>query len=210
MTITKKQYSDLDSAYDYFNKKLFENKLPECLITLQRHPKVLGYHHYDKFSNRKDGTKVSEIALNPDTFEGQADIDILSTLAHEMVHMQQYVIGDPPRKGYHDKGFAILMNEIGLQASATGEPGGKTVGQRMSHYILDGGKFEIVCNAFLLSGDKFQWNSDRDIKISKERKKTREKWTCPKCLSQHAWAKKTAKIACGICLVPMVIDGEDE
>ncbi len=209
MAVTKKQYTDLDSAFDYLNKHLFSNKLPDCLITLHRKNGAGGYHWYNKFVNRKTKDNVSEIALNPDEFESQTDIEILSILAHEMIHAQQYIIGDPPRKGYHDRGFAALMLEIGLQASNTGLPGGKTTGQRMSHYIIDGGKFESVANAFLLSGDKFQWNSVKLDKISKERKKTREKWSCPKCLSEHCWAKKTAKIACGKCLVPMIVEEEE-
>lgn len=209
MTVTKEQYTNLDLAYDYFNKKLFDSKLPECLITLHRHRSFGGYHWYNKFTNRKDKSSISEIALNPDCFEDQTDIEILSILAHEMVHAQQYVLGDPPRKGYHDRNFAFLMNEIGLQASSTGMPGGKTTGQRMSHYILENGKFEKVATAFLLSGDKLQWNSSKEEKTAgKEKKKTREKWACPKCL-QSAQAKKTASLVCGVCMVKMVIESED-
>jgi len=205
MTITKKQYTDLDSAYEYFNKHLFEGKLPDCLITLQRHPKALGFHCHEKFTNRETGEKVSEIALNPDTFDDREDIEVLSTLAHEQVHALQYVLGDPPRRGYHDRTFASLMNEIGLQASSTGEPGGKAIGQRMSHYILDGGKFEKVAGAFLLTGKKLQWNSTPVTKESKERKKTREKFNCPTCM-QAVWGKKTANIMCGDCEEKMIIE----
>lgn len=207
--ITTKQYSDLDDAYSYFNKKLFDGKLPECLITFQRQSKTLGYYHFEKFKSRDGKIKVSELALNPDGFEDRTDIDILSTIVHEQVHVLQHLIGDPPRRGYHDRGFAELMYNIGLQASATGEPGGKATGQRMSHFIIDGGKFEIVAGAFLLSGSKFQWNSIVPEKESKERKKTRYKFTCPDCLEESAWAKKTAKLACGVCLVPMVVEEEE-
>ena len=41
----------------------------------------------------------------------------------------------------------------------------------------------------------------------KERKKTREKFTCPTC-HQSAWAKKTAKLACGNSVQPMIIEEE--
>jgi len=34
--ITQKQYKTLDDAFKYFNDKLFEGKLPDILITLQR------------------------------------------------------------------------------------------------------------------------------------------------------------------------------
>lgn len=203
--ITEKQYSDLDKAYSYFNKHLFGNKLPECLITLNRKARTYGYYHHEKFQNRENKEVISEISLNPDGFNDREDIDILSTLAHEMTHVQQFYFGNPPRRGYHDRQFSEMMYEIGLQTSSTGEPGAKSTGQRMSHYIIEGGKFEIVAKAFLLNGSKLHWNSRIEEKEVKECKKTREKFTCPTC-HQSAWAKKTAKLACGNCLKEMIIE----
>lgn len=203
--ITLDQYKNLDDAYKYFNKHLFEDKLPECLITLNRKARARGYYWHEKFQSRESNERISEIGLNPDTFDDRSDIDILSTLGHEMAHVQQFVLGDPPRKGYHNWEFANLMEEIGLMTSSNGEPNGKRVGQSMSHYIIEGGKFEKVAKAFLLSGNKFYWNSIVESKEAKERKKTREKFTCPTCM-MSAMAKKTAKLICGECEVKMLIE----
>lgn len=205
---TIEQYKDLGQAYEYFNKKLFDGKLPDCLITLNRKARTYGYYHHEKFQNRDDKSLLSEISLNPDGFNDREDIDILSTLVHEMVHVQQFYFGNPPRRGYHDRQFSEMMYEVGLQTSANGEVGGKTTGQRMSHYIIEGGKFEIVANAFLLNGSKLHWNSRVEEKEVKERKKTREKFVCPQCMKTTAWAKKTAKLACGDCLVSLQIETE--
>lgn len=204
---TIEQYTDLGQVYACFNKMLFDNKLPDCLITLNRKARSYGYYHHEKFQNRKDKKLMSEISLNPDGFNERDDIDILSTLAHEMVHVQQFYFGNPPRRGYHDREFSSLMYDIGLQTSSTGTPEGKSTGQRMSHYIINGGKFEIVANAFLLKGSKLHWNSRVEEKETKERNKTREKFCCPEC-HQQAWAKKTAKLACGNCLKEMVIEND--
>lgn len=206
--ITEKQYKNLDDAYQYFNKKLFGGKLPECLITLNRKSRTYGYYHHEKFKSRDNSDRLSEISLNPDGFNDRTDVEILSTLVHEMCHVQQFFFGSPPRRGYHDKEFAVLMSEVGLQVSSTGEVGGRTTGQRMSHYIVKGGKFERVVGAFLLSGNKLHWNSIVEEKEVKERKKTREKFICPSCHMQ-AWAKKTAKLACGVCLKEMTIEESD-
>lgn len=204
--VTLEQYKDLQDAYNYLNKKLFDNELPECLITLNRKRGAMGYYWHEKFSSRYDKTKISELSLNPDTFESEPDIEILSTLAHEMVHVWQYHFGDPSRKGYHNWEFSNKMQDIGLQTSSTGEEGGKPVGQKMSDYIIDNGVFEKVGGAFLLNSNKFHWNSNLEQKkLSKEKNKTREKFACPDCL-QNAWAKKTAKIMCGKCEVHMVIE----
>lgn len=151
---TIEQYTDLGQAYAYFNKMLFDNKLPDCLITLNRKAHSYGYYHHEKFQNRKDKKLMSEISLNPDGFNERDDLDILSTLAHEMVHVQQFYFGNPPRRGYHDREFSSLMFEIGLQTSSTGTPEGKSTGQRMSHYIINGKEF---LNGHNTKGNYF-WN----------------------------------------------------
>ena len=54
----------------------------------------------------------------------------LSTLVHEMTHLQQQHFGKPSRSGYHNKEWGLLMRAVGLIPSSTGEPGGKETGQR--------------------------------------------------------------------------------
>lgn len=205
--ITNIQYKNLDDAYTFFNKELFGNLLPDCLLTLHRKGKVGGYYWHEKYEGREEnkGKRVSELALNPDYFKDQSDLEILAILVHEMVHNQQSYLGSPPRKGYHNWEFANLMEDAGLMTSSNGEPDGKRVGQSMSHYIIEDGKFEKVAKAFLLSGNKFYWNSIVESKEAKERKKTREKFTCPACMLS-AMAKKTAKLICGECEIKMVIE----
>lgn len=205
MTITAKQYKSLDDAFKYFNENLFEGKLPDVLITLQRKSRSNGYHHFEKFEGREDKKRVTEIALNPDNFSDRTDQEILSTLVHEMTHHWQYTFSEPTRRGYHDKEWASKMIEIGLMPTSTGEIGGRQTGQKMTHVIINGGKFEITCGAFLTRGSVLHLNSVIDEKVEKERKKTREKFTCPSCL-QSAWAKKTANLMCGECEEHMVIE----
>lgn len=207
MVITEKQYKTLDDAFKYFNDKLFDGKLPDILITLQRKARTNGYHHFEKFEDRKSKNKITEIALNPDSFADRTDQEILSTLVHELCHHWQWSFGSPVRAGYHDKEWASKMNEIGLMPTSTGEVGGRQTGQRMTHVIVEGGKFETACGAFLTRGSALYLNSVVVPKETKERKKTREKFTCPRC-HQSAWAKKTAKLACGNCIQPMIIEEE--
>lgn len=203
--ITDTTYHRFDEAIKYFNDKLFEGKLPDILLTLNRKSRTYGYHHFEKFQGREDKKRVSEISLNPDGFEGRSDEEILSTLVHELTHHWQWSFGEPSRPGYHDREWASKMDEIGLCPTSTGEIGGRRTGQRMTHVILEGGKFEIACKAFLLKGSALYLNSVVEPKIEKERNKTREKFCCPQC-HQQAWAKKTAKLACGNCMKLMVIE----
>lgn len=199
-TITIREYSMLDNAFRHFNQKLFDGELPEVLVTLNRKKGANGYYWHDKFQNRETGDSVAEICLNPDNFEGRSDKEILSTLGHEMVHLWEYFItdGNPSRPGYHNKVWAKKMQEIGLMPSSTGEVGGKVTGQRMTHYIIDGGQFDIHADAFLLSNKIGVQSSPEIAKERAARKKTRLKYTCPDCLT-NIWAKPNTVCLCGVC-----------
>jgi hypothetical protein len=203
--ITLNEYKTFDDAYKFFNDKLFDGELPDCLITLQRKTNgCYGYFHFEKFVAREGTGRISEIALNPDTFIDRDDTEILSTLVHESVHLWQYYLSDPCRKGYHDKDWGRKMEEIGLMPSNTGEPGGKKTGQQMTHYVIEGGKFEIACGAFLAGGKKLSWSSEPTPK--KEGSATRNskiKYACPNCLV-NAWVKEETIIVCGKCGVEFV------
>ncbi len=41
------------------------------------------------------------------------------------------------------------MERVGLMPSDTGEPGGRKVGQSMTHYIIAGGPFDMACDELL-------------------------------------------------------------
>ncbi len=67
MKPTVETYAELQLAYDTFNRRLFDNQLPDCLITLQREKRTYGYFSAARFGNRQ-GDTVDEIALNPTYF----------------------------------------------------------------------------------------------------------------------------------------------
>jgi predicted SprT family Zn-dependent metalloprotease len=131
---TKRTYDDLTSAYDFFNERLFDGKLPRCLITMQRKNKSYGYFAGGRFGTL-DGEEIAdEIALNPSHFRARTAEQNLSTLVHEMVHLWQHHHGKPSRTGYHNKEWAAMMKAVGLIPSDTAAPGGKETGQHVSHY----------------------------------------------------------------------------
>lgn len=196
--ITVSNYSTFQQAYDYFNTKLFEGKLPDCMITMQRGKAYKGYYWAEKFIGRDGSKTVAEIALNPDLFDGRTDKDILSTLVHEQVHCWQYEYGKAPRKSYHDKQWTTKMKEIGLYPSTTAEEGGKETGQSVSHYIIKDSLFDKHCDNLITEGFKLEWNSDKSDPKKKKAKPTRAKHTCPLCANQ-AMAKPTMRLACGDC-----------
>lgn len=141
-------YQALQTAYDHFNHELFDDRLPALIFTVQRQKDVLGYFAPERWVS-PDGERCHEIAINPAHMGQSRVIDVLQTLAHEMVHCWQYCFGTPGRRCYHNKEWAHKMIAIGLQPSSTGEPGGDVTGQHMSDYPLEGGRFIRACESLV-------------------------------------------------------------
>jgi predicted SprT family Zn-dependent metalloprotease len=155
---TQEAYTELQDAYDFFNARLFDSQLPECLITLQREKRSFGHFQPTSFVRRSTGETTDEISMNPRFFATRSIRDTLSTLVHEMVHLWQAHSGqDKSRKGYHNKEWSDQMERIGLMPSNTGQPGGKKVGEKMSHYIIAGGLFDIACNGLITEAFQLSW-----------------------------------------------------
>jgi predicted SprT family Zn-dependent metalloprotease len=208
---TTQTYTSLTTAYDFFNRELFRNGLPPCLITMQRHTGAYGYFSGERFAKSTNLKEITdEIALNPSHFATREPIEVLATLAHEMVHLWQHHFGKPPRKGYHDKQWAAKMGEIGLLPTATGERGGKETGQRMSQIIENTGRFSSAATKLLAEYPTILYH-DRasDDPARKKKASSKTKYTCPSC-ELHAWAKPKAPLVCGNCEEPMQSEGEDK
>jgi predicted SprT family Zn-dependent metalloprotease len=211
MKPTKETFDLLQLAYDYFNYLLFEDQLPACMILLHRHKRAKGYYWPKQFVVKGDDTKrLDEIALNPNCFD-RPQREILSTLVHEMVHLWQQHFGDVPRKAYHDRQWAGKMEAVGLMPTHTGEVNGKKTGQRMTHYIIEGGRFDLAEQSFTAQKAEIGYAAGVSILIqgndlSKEirpQTPSKVKFVCPDC-SQKAWAKPTAHLVCGDCGIEMV------
>jgi len=196
--ITPAEYRAFQTAYDFFNAELFGASLPHVLVTLQRHAKARGYFSPERFTGRTERAVVHELALNPDTFTGRTDEEILSTLAHEMAHVWQQTHGKPPTRCYHDRQWAAMMKEIGLQPSTTGEPGGKETGQSVTHYIIAGGPYAQAYARLKATGFQLHWQSAPADEHAKAKVASKTKFTCPEC-EQNAWAKPDALLICGGC-----------
>lgn len=203
---TREAYDPLQEAYDYFNGRLFKDSLPNCVITLKRHHRSLGFFAGDRFT-KCDGKTSDEIAMNPLHFHERSLAETLSTLVHEMVHLWQHHHGKPSRPPYHNRQWAEKMKETGLYPSNTGMEGGKETGDRMSHYILPEGSFGIAYAGLERRGFALIWaelstetskkKSGGNADPSKPEPKSgkRIKYTCPAC-GANAWARHEAKLGC--------------
>jgi hypothetical protein len=161
---TEELYKQLSVAYEFFNAKLFEGKLPQTVITVQRDRNTMGYFSPLRWSNQA-GAKAHEIALNPAYFAKRKVIEVFQTLVHEQCHVWQYEFGDPSRHGYHNEEWASKMISVGLMPSSTGDIGGDKTGQKMSDYPIPNGLFEQTCLTLISDGFSLYWTDRRIAKI---------------------------------------------
>ena len=193
---TTETYEGLEKAFNHFNKTLFDHRLPSVMFTLRAGRKAHGYFHAEQFVHREDGDRTHEIALNPATMDRDMK-SILSTLVHEMTHLEQQEYGTPGKNGNHNREWVGLMERVGLIPSNTGEPGGKQTGRQMTHYIEEGGAFENAFNA-LMPFDIPYFTQAADRKAAKKKDLSKVKTTCP-CCGSKAWCKSGMRIMCYDC-----------
>ena len=210
---TSTAYSELQVAFDHFNKELFAGELPPCLITLQRKKRTMGYFSKARFVNHA-GDTTDEIAMNPTYFATDPIEETLATLVHEMCHMWQDNLGKPSRACYHNKEWATKMEAIGLMPSNTGAPGGKKTGQQMMDYPIEDGPFIVSCISWMdRFADQRHGNGAQlvrnvaleaiGVKVVEEPgdRSNRVKYTheCADGKPVNIWGKPNLKVNCGDC-----------
>jgi predicted SprT family Zn-dependent metalloprotease len=220
-TPTQEQFAALNSAYQYFKQELFDGQLPGCILNFSRKKRTHGFMAPRRW--RRVGEQeytTHEISLTPYSLYREPVL-LFSTLVHEQCHLWQWEFGTPSRSGYHNHEWAEKMEAIGLMPSSTGQPGGKRTGQRMTHYIIPGERYEQV---FQSMPGRFAlpftpWDGDftkAQITASASKvmasaggstsviigaviqsgKKT--KYTCPGC-GANVWGKPSLSLICGDC-----------
>ncbi len=195
-TPTRVQFSAYEKMFAYFNRALFADKLPLVILNFSRKTRTYGFFAPDRWA--KSGEVRDEISLNPAWLSRPA-LEVASTLVHEMVHLWQWHFGTPSRRGYHNEQWASKMEDVGLLPSTTGAPGGKRVGQAVSHYVDGQGRF---MRAFAKMPDAYRlpWAAEEldGPAKGKAKAKNKSKFTCPSC-GANAWGKPDLLIVCATC-----------
>ena len=105
MEVTKKQFKVLGELFNYYNRKLFNKTLPECLIGFSRAKGLAGAFIPDTWKDKNIDSPIHEIVLNANII-GTEDFFVHSVLVHEMCHQFVDVFGKRARWGYHTKQWA--------------------------------------------------------------------------------------------------------
>ena len=93
-------YAEWQTAYDFFNKELFDGRLPECIITLDNKSKRNGGYFAPSRYKNSEGEIKDGLAMNPWHFHRRSFVDTLSTLVHEMCHVWQQHYGQRKRQAF--------------------------------------------------------------------------------------------------------------
>lgn len=218
MTPTVTTYAELQQIFDTLNERLFGGSLKPCLMTLQREKQTMGYFSHRRFvASDGGGDFTDEIALNPAYFASHGLREVFQTVAHEMVHLWQAHYGSPGRGRYHNREWAEKMIEIGLMPTDTGGPGGKTTGQRISDYPIEGGPFLAAYEALATRSFRLTW-VDRYVAPgsrgggvsvaelatqslvfvgeARDKRQTRVKYVCP-ANGAAVWGRPNLNLVCG-------------
>lgn len=197
---TAQQFQALQDAYDYFNRELFNDELPPALIMLHRKRGARGYYWAEQYRHAETQQALDEIALVPDTLD-RGDLDVMSTLVHEMAHHWQQHFGKPSRTGYHNKEWANKMLELGLTPHALvgGQLSDKTTGQKCTHTIDADGDFLAAAERFLKDRQVIQWIG-APLMPAESKAKNKVAYECP--CGNKVWGKPNMDIVCGECEEP--------
>jgi len=158
-----------EKAFNVLNAKLFQNRIPACMITFNRNRMSAdGMFIWNSFYDSQDSdTRMHEIALNTDNFSNHDPKFVLSVLVHEMVHAEKCMLEvekneskRPARTNSHTKQFAKLMLNVGLIASSTGCENGADTGNTMSQYWNEDSIFSVVADDIISKGFDIAWYSE--------------------------------------------------
>lgn len=144
MKPTQLQFAAYQRIFDYFNLALFDDCLPECMLTFSRRKCGTRALFSPERWRQQAGSITPEVSLNIRQLGEGTSKTVMATLVRQMVHLWQERHGSPSRNGYFNREWAKKMEEIGLIPSHTGEPGGLRTGQGIMHYIEEGGRFETA------------------------------------------------------------------
>jgi len=113
----------LERAHSHFNATLFGGRLTTCpVITVQTRGRKQALGWYSRAQWVNGAGTPAELNISAEDLK-RAALDVLLTLAHEMVHQwaDERHVKDCSRNGrYHNRQFARLATEAGL--SAPSEP----------------------------------------------------------------------------------------
>jgi len=95
MKPTQTQFSAYQKIFDYFNKKLFEDNLPDCMPSFSRRRQSTHALFSPGQWRLESGPTKAEISLNLKQLREAETINVMATLVRQMVHLWQEMYSCP-------------------------------------------------------------------------------------------------------------------
>jgi predicted RNA-binding Zn-ribbon protein involved in translation (DUF1610 family) len=156
-----------------------------------------GALHPKRFIN-SEGNTIDGLAINPLCLRSDDLVKTLSLLVH-MMCIVWYFHSEPNIRlsSYCGKKLGAQMKRVGLMPSTTGAPGGEETGKKMSHYIIEGGRFDEACKRFIKDGFKISW-SWIEVDEEPDDEWRRSKYVCKVC-DTNLLGKPGLRFTCDEC-----------
>jgi len=204
------QSAAFQAAFDFFNQRLFEGKLPKVMLTMSRNANLVGGYFSPKKWFDENKEEIGEIAINANVLKQTGIVKAMSILIHEQVHLWQFAHGKPSRGGYHNREWSDKCKDIGLLPVG---PDGQDTGQTIDTDLIEDG-LAIKAIEDLPEEDLFPWMSEPlenpdggggggggtapNRPPLPKKPGTRTKYTCPAC-GWNLWGKAGGTFMCMTC-----------
>lgn len=225
---TMQVYGKMQFCMNLIEKRFFldkgKEKLPKVVMAINNRCNscVVAYIQYGALYDKSSKEKIQYFAINP-AFLNRSVPEILSTICHEICHIYENEYIHIARGGYHDKIWASLMTDCGLDPIYLNAS--KTA---VTHKIIEGGEFEKFStdfvnrygedfftlqeyNSFLLPAEPKKDDADNDDddtpkspkpdndgKVLKKYNRNKIKYVCPDCKCK-VWGKAGLNLHCNNC-----------
>lgn len=195
MADLKSVIDTLETMFDRFNERYFENTLSKPVITVSPDTTRGAYGWCTTWKAWKENESDGHYEINLCAEHlARPFLETCGTLLHEMVHLFNLMHGvqDCSRGGtYHNRKFKEAALAHGLECSQSAKYGWSTT------------KLNDDAAAFVasLGGTAFSMYRSKPAKTGKKKSNTR-KYTCP-CCSMSVRATKDVMVKCAICEVLM-------
>lgn len=230
-------YAKVQTVIDELDKAFFsgkgKQKIPQVVFAINNRCKscVVAYVQADALYDKSTDKKLQYLAINPDYLNRKLK-DILGTVCHELCHVYENAFIHIPRGGYHDRQWAELMTECGLEPKYL-----NTSKTAVDHKIIKGGAFEDFVKAFeekhgadffnIVSyssevqkktrkalgikddEDSDEPKADNADKPIKKYNRNKIKYVCASC-GMKVWGKSGLSIRCNECSYDLEEEAENE
>lgn len=188
----------LETVFDRFNERYFENALSKPVITVSPDTTRGAYGWCTTWKAWKEGESDGYYEINLCAEHlARPYLETCGTLLHEMVHLYNLMqdVQDCSRGGtYHNRKFKEAALAHGLECSQTEKYGWSTT------------KLTDDTAAFVVSLGVSSFSMYRSKPTKASKKSNTRKYTCP-CCGMSVRATKDVMVKCAVCDVLMEKEG---